>query len=104
MFSDCGNFLGSHLQSPRRNCCRVMDGKKKGSMVVDVGICNEEISHYPLDSHHGIETESNDGVQSLKINDIHSRFNRKRGLAVQEMGPTKHVLSKFRKNHGLLFQ
>lgn len=32
-------------QSPRRNCCRVMDSVKKGTMVIDVGVCGEgEIS------------------------------------------------------------
>ncbi|KAF5730019.1 hypothetical protein HS088_TW20G00389 [Tripterygium wilfordii] len=32
-------------RSPRRNCCRVKEASKKGSMVVDVGVCREgEIS------------------------------------------------------------
>ncbi|XP_065858339.1 uncharacterized protein [Euphorbia lathyris] len=32
-------------RSPRRNCCRVMNSKKKTSIVVDVGVCREgEIS------------------------------------------------------------
>ncbi|KAK9277393.1 hypothetical protein L1049_006936 [Liquidambar formosana] len=32
-------------RSPRRNCCRILDSKKKGSMVVHVGVCMEgEIS------------------------------------------------------------
>ena len=33
------------LQSPRRNCCRVMKSKEKKTMMVEVGICREgEIS------------------------------------------------------------
>ncbi|XP_050228236.1 uncharacterized protein LOC126677590 [Mercurialis annua] len=28
-------------RSPRRNCCRVMESKKKGSFRVDVGLCSE---------------------------------------------------------------
>ncbi|CAK8579233.1 unnamed protein product [Lathyrus sativus] len=28
-------------RSPRRNCCRVMKSKKKGTMVIDVGVCRE---------------------------------------------------------------
>ncbi|KAJ9173642.1 hypothetical protein P3X46_016758 [Hevea brasiliensis] len=28
-------------RSPRRNCCRVMNSKKKGSIAVDVGVCRE---------------------------------------------------------------
>lgn len=32
-------------RSPRRNCCRLMESKKKGSMLIDVGLCREgEIS------------------------------------------------------------
>ncbi|TQE07000.1 hypothetical protein C1H46_007390 [Malus baccata] len=32
-------------RSPRRNCCRIMESKKKGTMVIDVGLCKEgEIS------------------------------------------------------------
>ncbi|KAJ4828060.1 hypothetical protein Tsubulata_046842 [Turnera subulata] len=32
-------------RSPRRNCCRVMKSKKKGSMTIDVGLCRDgEIS------------------------------------------------------------
>uniref|UniRef100_A0A2C9WCD9 Uncharacterized protein n=1 Tax=Manihot esculenta TaxID=3983 RepID=A0A2C9WCD9_MANES len=28
-------------RSPRRNCCRVMNSKKKGSITIDVGVCRE---------------------------------------------------------------
>ncbi|CAM8953953.1 unnamed protein product [Rhodiola kirilowii] len=28
-------------RSPRRNCCRILDSKKKGTMVMDVGVCKE---------------------------------------------------------------
>ncbi|XP_058086035.1 uncharacterized protein LOC131233362 [Magnolia sinica] len=28
-------------KSPRRNCCRVLPSKKKGSMLIDVGVCRE---------------------------------------------------------------
>ncbi|GKU95221.1 hypothetical protein SLEP1_g8608 [Rubroshorea leprosula] len=28
-------------RSPRRNCCRVMESNKKGTMMVDVGICRQ---------------------------------------------------------------
>lgn len=28
-------------RAPRRNCCRVMKSKKKGTMVIDVGMCRE---------------------------------------------------------------
>ncbi|XP_031377574.1 uncharacterized protein LOC116192997 [Punica granatum] len=28
-------------RSPRRNCCRIMEAKKKGSMVIEVGACRE---------------------------------------------------------------
>ncbi|CAM8884429.1 unnamed protein product [Rhodiola kirilowii] len=28
-------------RSPRRNCCRVLESKKKGTMVVNVGVCRE---------------------------------------------------------------
>lgn len=32
-------------RSPRRNCCKILNSKKKGSMSVDVGVCSEgEIS------------------------------------------------------------
>ncbi|BFG31771.1 hypothetical protein CerSpe_180460 [Prunus speciosa] len=32
-------------RSPRRNCCRVVQSKKRGTMVIDVGLCKEgEIS------------------------------------------------------------
>ncbi|KAG7956517.1 hypothetical protein I3843_11G128200 [Carya illinoinensis] len=39
--------LDPHLwdRSPRRNCCRIMNLAKKGTMVIDVGVCSEgEIS------------------------------------------------------------
>jgi hypothetical protein len=31
------------VQSPRRNCCRVVSSPKKGnrSMTIDVGVCRE---------------------------------------------------------------
>jgi len=29
-------------QSPRRNCCRIQDAKRKGTMVIDVGECRED--------------------------------------------------------------
>lgn len=29
-------------QSPRRNCCRIQDSKRKGTMVIDVGECRED--------------------------------------------------------------
>ncbi|KAJ7944954.1 Beta-1,3-N-acetylglucosaminyltransferase lunatic fringe [Quillaja saponaria] len=33
----------AHLwdRAPRRNCCRLMNSKKKGTMVIDVGVCRE---------------------------------------------------------------
>ncbi|XP_040987212.1 uncharacterized protein LOC121235062 [Juglans microcarpa x Juglans regia] len=36
--------LDPHLwdRSPRRNCCRIMNSKKKGTMVIDVGVCSED--------------------------------------------------------------
>ncbi|KAL9679961.1 hypothetical protein QQ045_017832 [Rhodiola kirilowii] len=33
-------------RTPRRNCCRILDSKKKGTIVVDVGVCKEgEVSY-----------------------------------------------------------
>ncbi|TYI54875.1 hypothetical protein E1A91_D11G103100v1 [Gossypium mustelinum] len=29
-------------KAPRRNCCRVLPRKKKGTMVIDVGVCGED--------------------------------------------------------------
>ncbi|CAL0312631.1 unnamed protein product [Lupinus luteus] len=29
-------------RAPRRNCCRVMNSNKKGTMVIDVGMCKED--------------------------------------------------------------
>lgn len=36
-FFNCGALVLD--QSPRRNCCRVVAAKKRGSMVIDVGVC-----------------------------------------------------------------
>lgn len=41
VFLFCFVFFNVHYQSPRRNCCRVRDAKKKGTMVIDVGLCKE---------------------------------------------------------------
>jgi len=40
-----GFVCACNWQSPRRNCCQVMNSKKKGSVMVNVGVCRDgEIS------------------------------------------------------------
>jgi hypothetical protein len=37
-----GYCFGVFDQSPRRNCCKVRNTKRKGTMMIDVGECRED--------------------------------------------------------------